>query len=226
MIHSSTESRIENRREHLVAELQRLLPHLEEKYIKKRIRRFFSDFKAKYINSQYSMARLKSTYPSWLALTINFESESPKETTVSPPAESPKSSASTSSAGETKPLTGEQFMALSPRQQQRRAERLRSKISVEELQAAAASAYEEIGKRSIARKIRNIGGNSEDQQVGMGLSPEEALQMMLEAKLTVTQYQKLKTLLDDLLPSYQRVLAAKEALLPEDINATSPGVNK
>lgn len=127
------------------------------------------------------------------------------------------------------------FDLLSGRSKRRRTKKLVASHSPEELAFATRSSLMKKGKRNVAhaikktvesspRSLRIIKKGNFSQNVSEKHTPEEALALIVDSKLTRSQYTKLRKAAKNknchLYPSYDEVLKAKKACYPEDIEVT------
>lgn len=181
--------------------------------VKPIIRKLIFDFKTKWQQAKRMEQRFFNNFDDYLNVFVPFEKT---EKVV----ETPKKSDSG------RPVS--QFASSSERTKRRRTESLRSQASVEELSYATQMSLRSAGKTDAARVIKDVtmGSPSKAEKYRRSieliqeniLSADSALSLLIELKLSRSQYQSLRTISREnkckLYPSYKIVLEAKRKCYP------------
>lgn len=199
--------------------IKQILPSTEEQDANNKISLFSTNILKRWRSSGRNKKSFLKKYAAWL--TEDFIISKPKNL-LQRYAETPRCFKAL------KP-----FVSITSRSKRRRTKHLVDKYTPEELAFAAQSSFTKKGKRNISYAIKKATFSRPQEVKEMKnlnkkeihpYSPEEALALMVDVKLTKSQYLKLregtKKRNCNIFPSYAKVLNAKKACYPTEINVT------
>lgn len=200
------------------------MPHLPEEIIKNKISLFSNKIGSRWKSSGKNIKSFLKRNNDWLNAEIC-------QTVI----QSSLATATTTPTSDKRKRGIKNFESLSTRSKRRRTEELVSKHNPDELLFASQSSLTKTGKRNVAhaikkavnltpRKLRVFRRDKLNQTKIKKYTPNEALALITDTKLTKSQYIKIRDSARnsdcDLYPSYDEVLNAKKCCYPEQMRVT------
>lgn len=177
-------------------------------------------FRSRWKEVHRTQEKFLSRFEEWLNFPVIFIDEAPKEP---------------STAGR----VSSEWEDLSDRSKRRRTENVRSEFSAKELAYATQMSFRASGQLDASKLVKDVAEGSPSKSTRYlesmksskpdVLSPDEALSLLVECKLSKSQYKTIRSVSiaknSKLYPSYEQVQKAKEKCYPEGIVATESGAS-
>lgn len=177
-------------------------PASDQPELKKSLQQFFKHFKAKWLLSNRDKVKFFQNNSSWLDGQCIFKKYAKSKVSPGRPVKD--------------------FAESSDRSKRRKTENLRASTSVDELLFSAEMKLRSEGQVAKSKDVKNILQPEviETAFEHKVVSPQSALSMLTEAKLSKKQYNVVRSYAPHIFPSYKRVQEAKRECYPENIEVT------